>query len=164
MKIAVCMAFLLAGALAGCVGTRPEPPAAPAGPAAERPALSEAVDEAALPDEPAEEDLAATNEPAFRYEGFKRVACSNISNVLLRAAHYFSTNEVIYRVALGPPPAPHSFVRVGDFIGEYEVVGGSGPRGDEHLVLRKDDEEYIVSRSRKVYASPSTVRRERKRE
>lgn len=161
MKTSACMAFLLAGVLAGCVGTGPEPPAAPAGPAVESPA---ALAEPAPPAEPAAGDLAATNEPTFRYEGFKRVACSNISNVLLRAAHYFGTNEVIYRVALGPPPAPHSFVRVGDFIGEYEVVGGSGPRGDERLVLRKDDLEYIVSRSRKVFASPSTVRRERKRE
>lgn len=110
------------------------------------------------------EAAAETNGPIFRYEGFKRVQCGNISNVLLRAAHYFSTNEVIYRIALGPPPTPGHFVRIGDFIGEYEIVGAGGRRGDEHLVLRKDEEEYILSRSRQFYASPSTVRRERRRE
>ncbi|GEM_PF-2973492 len=105
-----------------------------------------------------------SNAPAFRYEGFKRIACDSLSNVMLRAAHYFGTNEVLYRVSFADAPTPYFFVRLGDFIGEYEIVGAGGRRGDEHLVLRKGEEEIILPRARKYYASPLTVRREKKRE
>lgn len=107
---------------------------------------------------------ADSNAPAFRYEGFKRIECDSLSNVMLRAAHYFGTNEVLYRVSFADAPTPYFFVRLGDFIGEYEIVGAGGRRGDEHLVLRKAGEEVILPRARKYYASPLTVRREKKRE
>lgn len=108
---------------------------------------------------------AGTNGPAFRYEGFKRIECGNISNVVLRAAHYFGTNEVIYRIGFGLAPTPFFFVRLGDFIGDYEIVEEGGRRGEELLVLRKGDEQFILPRAHKFYqASPSTVQRKSRRQ
>ncbi|MBU1694622.1 MAG: hypothetical protein KJ726_00395 [Verrucomicrobia bacterium] len=108
---------------------------------------------------------ADTNGPAFRYEGFKRIECNTISNVVLRAAHYFGTNEVIYRIGFGLVPTPYYFVRLGDFIGEYEIVESGGRRGEEWLLLRKGEEEWVLPRAHKFYqASPSTVYRKPRRQ
>jgi hypothetical protein len=84
---------------------------------------------------------------------------------VLRGAHYFGTNEVIYRIGFGLAPTPYYFVRLGDFIGDYEIVEEDGRRGEELLVLRKGEEEWVLPRTDKFYqASPSTVRRTHRRQ
>lgn len=108
--------------------------------------------------------LAADETPAeeesspFRHEAVKRVECGNISNAVLRGAHYFGTNEVIYRVSIGWTETPGEFVRLGDYIGDFQIVTNAGRRGREALVLRRNGEQFVLERSFR-YLAPTRSRR-----
>lgn len=91
----------------------------------------------------------------FQYDPVKRIACSNPSEVILREAHYFGTNEVIYRISMGWSDATGQFVRIGDFIGDFQIVGQSGRRGAEALVLKDPQgREWVLKRAAR-YVTPN---------